>query len=61
MYIDLGNTGNNINFAPGGGGCKLEPRRADVGQKTLTLSEATKNVLTDAQKSLIEEKGWILS
>ena len=28
MYIDLGNTGNNINFAPGGGGCKLEPRRA---------------------------------
>ena len=28
MFIDLGNTGNNINFAPGGGGCKLEPRRA---------------------------------
>ena len=27
MFIDLGNTGNNINFAPGGG-CKLEPRRA---------------------------------
>lgn len=37
------------------------PSIADVGQKTLTLSEATKNVLTDAQKSLIEEKGWILS
>lgn len=37
------------------------PSIADTGQKTLTLSAATKNVLTDAQKTRIEEKGWILS
>ena len=37
------------------------PSTLDTGQKTLTLSAATKNVLTDEQKSIIEEKGWILS